>query len=199
MSKAQLSTNFAKHTSKNPLQGLLINNFYSTLVTTIKPLNPKNILDAGCGEGFTLLKLVEKGIGKKLEGIENSQLAIDLSKKVNPQLTIKHGSIYSLPYKDGSFDLVISTEVLEHLDDPKKGISELIRVSNKYLLLTVPNEPWFTMQRILRGKNLLHLGAHPEHVNHWTKNSFEKFLKKNKLNIKKTKLPFSWTMVLAEK
>lgn len=199
MEISKLSTNFSKHSSRNPLQLFLINNFYSDLIALTKPLNPRSIIDAGCGEGFTIMKLMENGIGEKLEGVENSKVAIKLSKRVNPQLSIKYGSVYSLPYKNSSFDLVICTEVLEHLDDPKKGLSELIRVSNKYLLLTVPNEPWFTIQRILRGKNLLHLGAHPEHVNHWTSNSFKKFLKKNGLKIKKTKLPFAWTMVLAEK
>jgi 2-polyprenyl-3-methyl-5-hydroxy-6-metoxy-1,4-benzoquinol methylase len=194
-----LSTNFEKHTNKNPLQKILINNFYANLLKIARPLSPTNILDAGCGEGITLDKLIKNNIGKKLEGIENSEVAIELSKKVNPHLNIKYGSVYSLPYKDASFDLVICTEVLEHLDDPKKGLDELTRVSSKYLLLTVPNEPWFTLQRILRGKNIRHLGAHPEHVNHWTSSSFRKFLKENGLKIKETKLPFAWTMILAEK
>ena len=194
-----LSTNFEKHTNKNLLQKILINNFYANLLRIARPLKPVNILDAGCGEGITLDKLIKNNIGKKLEGIENSEVAIELSKKVNPHLNIKYGSVYSLPYKDASFDLVICTEVLEHLDDPEKGLDELSRVSSKHLLLTVPNEPWFTFQRILRGKNIFHLGAHPEHVNHWTSNSFKKFLKKNGLKIKKTKLPFAWTMILTEK
>lgn len=193
------STNFEKHSSKNPLQKMLIENFYKNLIELSKPLKPNSILDVGCGEGITLNRLIGENIGKKLEGIESSKLAIELSKKINPNLNIKYGNIYSLPYKDGAFDLVICTEVLEHLDNPKKGISELTRVSSKYLLLTVPNEPWFTIQRILRGKNILHLGAHPEHVNHWTSQAFKRFLTKNNLKIKKIKLPFAWTMILAEK
>jgi len=199
MEIASLSTNFSKHSSKNPIQRFLINNFYSDLLAMVKPLNPQRILDAGCGEGFTIMKLMENGIGKRLVGVENSKIAISLSKKVNPQLTIKFGSVYSLPYKDNSFDLVICTEVLEHLNEPEKGLSELVRVSKKYLLLTVPNEPWFTYQRILRGKNLLHFGAHPEHVNHWTVGAFKKFLTKNNVKIKKIRLPFAWTMILVEK
>lgn len=199
MEIANLSTNFSKHSSKNPIQRYLINNFYSDLLVMVKPLNPQSILDAGCGEGFTIIKLMENGIGKKIVGIENSRAAISLSRKVNPQLTIKLGSIYSLPYRDRSFDLVICTEVLEHLDKPEKGLSELVRVSKKYLLLTVPNEPWFTYQRILRGKNLLRFGAHPEHINHWTVGAFKKFLTKNNVKIKKVRLPFAWTMILAEK
>lgn len=46
------------------------------------------------------------------------------------------------PFKNESFDLVTSLEVLEHLpqEDFKRGISELQRVSKKYILITVPNE-----------------------------------------------------------
>lgn len=199
MEIANLSTNFTKHSSKNPLQNLLIKNFYKALISLSKPLKPTSILDAGCGEGFTIIKLTENKIGKKIEGVENSELAIKLSKEINPQLNIKHGDVYSLPYKENSFDLVICTEVLEHLERPKNGLLELIRVAKKHLLLTVPNEPWFTYQRLIRGKNILHFGAHPEHVNHWTSNQFKKFLTENNLKIKKIRLPFAWTMILAEK
>lgn len=194
-----LSSNFEKHTSKNPLQKILIGNFYKNLVELSKPLKPYSILDAGCGEGITLNKLIQNGVGEKLEGIEPLKLAIKLSKKVNPNLKIIQGDIYSLPYRKNSFDLIICTEVLEHLEDPETALEELKRVSKKYLLISVPNEPYFTFQRIIRGKNLLHLGAHPEHVQHWTSEGFKKFLKKNKLKIKKVRRPFAWTMILVEK
>lgn len=82
MEIANLSTNFSKHSSQNPIQNFLIRNFYKELVKLTKPLKPTTILDAGCGEGFTLIKLIENGIGEKLEGIENSQVVIKLSKKV---------------------------------------------------------------------------------------------------------------------
>ncbi|MEX2007361.1 MAG: methyltransferase domain-containing protein [Candidatus Levyibacteriota bacterium] len=199
MEIANLSTNYSKHASRNPLQRLLINNFYSELLSIAKSLEPVSILDAGCGEGFTLVKLIENGIGKKLEGVEYSEIAIKLSKKINPHLNIRFGTVYELPYKDNSFDLVLCTEVLEHLEEPEKALAEIKRVSKKYLLLTVPNEPWFTYQRILRGKNLFQFGAHPEHIQHWTVGKFKRFIKGNGLKIRKTRLPFAWTMVLAEK
>lgn len=194
-----LSSNFEKHTSKNPLQKILIENFYKNLIELSQPLKPFSILDAGCGEGITLNKLINNGIGEKLEGVEPLKLAIKLSKKVNPNLKIIQGDIYSLPYKKNSFDLVICTEVLEHLTNPEDALDELKRVSKKYLLISVPNEPYFTFQRIIRGKNLLHFGAHPEHIQHWTSGGFKKFLKKNRLKIKKVRRPFAWTMILLEK
>ena len=105
MTKTLLSTNFVKHTSKNPIQKFLIKNFYSSLISLIKPLKAESILDAGCGEGFTINKLKENGIGKKIEGMEYSKEAISFGKKLFPHLTIKQGSVYDLPYKDNSFEL----------------------------------------------------------------------------------------------
>ncbi|MDO8639379.1 MAG: class I SAM-dependent methyltransferase, partial [bacterium] len=148
---ADKTSNFEKHASKNPLQKLLIGNFYETLILLSKNLKAKTILDAGCGEGFTLQKFYEAKIGEYLEGIEYSESAIEISKKIHPLLKIKKGDIYKLPYKENFFDLIICSEVLEHLDDPKKALNELKRVSKKYLLLSVPNEPLFTIQRFLRG------------------------------------------------
>lgn len=196
---AELTTNFEKHSSKNPLQQMLLNNYYKEFFRMLMGKKIDSVLDAGAGEGITLRKIKDKEIGKKHEGIEYMDEAIEIGKKVNPDITIKKGNIYDLPYKDETFDLVICTEVLEHLDEPKKALQELRRVSKKYLILSVPNEPWFTFQRIARGKNLLKLGAHPEHVQHWTSVQFTKFVRSNKLKIKEKKLPFAWTLVLAQK
>lgn len=199
MAKRQLSTNFAKHTSKNPVQKFLIKNFYSQLLSLIKPLKPESILDAGCGEGFSLNQLKENNIGKKLEGLEYSKISINLGKKVFPHLNIKKGSVYNMPYKNSSFDLIVCTEVLEHLEDPKKGLLEIMRVSKKYIIFSVPNEPFFMLGNLLRGKNLKRFGNDEDHINHFTIYSFQKLLKKNGLKVRELKLPFPWIMILAEK
>ncbi len=199
MSKRELSTNFAKHTSKNPIQQFLIKRYYLELISLAKPLKPSSVLDAGCGEGFSMNKFMEAGVGKKLEGIEYSKTAIKLGNKSFPDLNIKEGSIYDMPYKNSSFDLVVCTEVLEHLDDVEKGLSELTRVSKKYIVISVPNEPFFMLSNLLRGKNLRRFGNDEGHINHFTIYSFQKLLKKNGLKVKKVKFPYPWILVLAEK
>ncbi|EKD65338.1 MAG: methyltransferase type 11 [uncultured bacterium] len=199
MDKTQLPTNFIKHTTKNPLQKLLINNFYSTLVSLAKPINPNTVLDAGCGEGFTLNKLMSNNIGKSIEGVEYTKEAITLGKKLFPKAKIKSGSIYELPYKNNSFDLVICTEVLEHMEYPQKALLEALRVSKKHIILSVPNEPFFRIANLLTGKYVNEFGNSPGHINHWTFFSFQDFIKKRGIKITKIKLPFPWIIVLAEK
>jgi len=196
MDKTQLPTNYVKHTSKNPLQRFLIESFFSSLVFLAKTLNPKKVLDAGCGEGFSLSKLTANKIGEYLEGIENSKEAIAFGKKLFPKANIKLGSIYDLPYEANYFDLVLCTEVLEHLENPQKALSEIIRVSKKYIILSVPNEPFFRLANFLSGKYVKTFGNSPGHINHWNLFSFQRFIKKQNAKIKTIKLPFPWIMAL---
>lgn len=198
MTKA--TDNYKKHTHRNPIQRFLLWNFFRNLVSLIAAKQVDSILDVGCGEGFTLNRLKEKGIGKELEGIEYLKTAIELGHKMYPDIKIKQGNIYQLPYKDNSFDLVLCTEVLEHLDKPQEGLKELVRVSKKYLVLSVPNEPFFMLAQMVRGKNWSRFGNDIEHINHWTFVSFPKFVKQNsKVKILSRRFPFAWAMLLLEK
>ena len=193
------TSNYQKHTTKNPIGKLFLNNFLNSVVKEIRPLNIDSVLDVGCGEGFTLNRLQREKIGKSFEGIEYDESVIELGRKLYPKLEIKKGDIYKLPYKSNSFDLVVATEVLEHLDYPKKAYKELIRVSKKYVLLSVPNEPFFTIQRIGRLQNLRQLGKHPEHIQMWTIPAFTKFVKIKGVKLVTRKFPIPWTLVVMKK
>ncbi len=199
MTKISPPTNFAKHTNKNPIQKFLIKNYYSSLISLVKPLSAKSILDAGCGEGFTMNKILKSGVGRKIEGIEYSKDAIEYGKKLFPDLKFVQGTVYELPYKNNSFDLVVCTEVLEHLGDPTKALKEMLRVSRKYLIISVPNEPFFMISNFLRGKNLSRLGNDEGHINHWGVVGLKKYLNQNDVKIKKVNLPFPWILILGEK
>lgn len=199
MTKISLPTNFLKHTSKNSIQKFLIKNYYSSLISLVKPLRPESVLDAGCGEGFTMDKISKSGLVKKIEGIEYSKDSIILGKKLFPNLKFTQGTVYELPYKNNSFDLVICTEVLEHLEDPTKALKEMLRVSKKYLIISVPNEPFFMMSNFLRGKNLSRFGNDEGHINHWNPLSLKNYLKKNGLKIEKIMFPFPWIAIMGTK
>jgi 2-polyprenyl-3-methyl-5-hydroxy-6-metoxy-1,4-benzoquinol methylase len=192
------TSNYKKNTTTNPISKFFLDNFTTVLIDELKELKPDSILDAGCGEGFTLDKLQKANVGKKYQGIEYIDAAIQLGKKLHPKIPITKATIYKLPYKANSFDVVLCTEVLEHLEEPERALMELKRVTKKYLVLSVPNEPIFTIQRILRGKNVLGLGAHPEHIQHWSSGAFKQFVQKH-LTILNDKTPLPWTLVVATK
>jgi len=107
-------------------------NFYRALSIKIF-LNPKNCLDVGCGTGRLVHYL--RRLGVEAYGIEISKYALEVAaKEVKPYL--KYGDIVKIPYPNNSFDLVLTFDVLEHLERSKikKAVEETVRVSRKWIL-----------------------------------------------------------------
>lgn len=192
-------TNYQKHQTTNPIQRFLLDRFNKRLVEYIRDCRDvHNILDVGCGEGFSLSLIKKSGILATLSGIDASRVALALGKKEFPDLDLSHGDIYKLKAKDRAFDLVLCTEVLEHLTYPDKALEELKRVSRKYVIISVPHEPWFMLANFLRGKYLSRFGNHPEHINHWTRGGIARLLTSHGYTILRISNPFAWTIVLAK-
>ena len=96
------------------------------------------ILDVGCGKGFLLFELLKILPGLKVTGLDISEYAINNSKaEVKPFLQI--GDAKKLPFKDNSFDLVISINTIHNLYcfDMLNSLKEIERVgkANKYLVV----------------------------------------------------------------
>ena len=87
----------------------------------------RKILDAGCGEGITLEKLVRRFPDADVQGIDVDPENVVICREHG--LPVTQASLYELPYDDGVFDTSILLEVLEHLDHPEKAVSELARVT----------------------------------------------------------------------
>ena len=96
------------------------------------PGTVRTILDVGCGDGALTVRLAEEW---DVTGADMSAVALEHVKTAAVQ-----ASATDLPFADGSFDLVLSSEMLEHLSpgDYGRAISEMSRVTRRYLLLTVP-------------------------------------------------------------
>ena len=196
MNKKKLTFTQQKYYSSNQLRRFFIKRFLKKILEEIKNKKVINILDIGCGEGQSD-KYFLKNLPKiKITGIDVDDKAISEAKSNCPKMIVKKNNIYNLSFKDKSFDLVISLEVLEHLSNPQKALKEIKRVSNKFII-SVPYEPYFSLLSFLSGKYLRNLGRHPEHLQVWNKKSFSNFIKKE-LPKAKIKTLFPWLVAEGE-
>ena len=74
------------------------------------------VLDVGCGEKPYFPFFAERA---------DEYIGVDLAENPHAEL---HGAIENLPVEDGSFDVVLCNQVLEHCDDPAQAVRELHRV-----------------------------------------------------------------------
>jgi SAM-dependent methyltransferase len=96
-------------------------------------LEPRTVLEVGPGAGLVTDWLRRSGI---------EVITLDLDPALEPDV---QGSVTKLPFEDGSFDVVLCCEVLEHLpfDDSRRAMSEIARVSHKAAVISVPDQrPW---------------------------------------------------------
>lgn len=89
---------------------------------------PKNILDVGCASGWMLSKISEKYPKAQCTGIDVYKKAIEYGQKLYKNLRLISVDAHKLPFKDKFFDLVICTELLEHVENPQKVLSEIKRI-----------------------------------------------------------------------
>lgn len=112
----------------SPLQRLWHTNKLKTLCSLIDN-SPKKIIDVGCASGWFLSQVHSKFPSAQCVGVDVYKKAINWGKVQYPYLTLQTADVHKLPYKDNSFDVVISAEVLEHVVDPIKVLKEMKRVA----------------------------------------------------------------------
>jgi 2-polyprenyl-6-hydroxyphenyl methylase/3-demethylubiquinone-9 3-methyltransferase len=101
----------------------------------------KRLLDAGSGTGWFSKYAVMRGA--KVSSLDvGVNILAQVAKKCKNDRAV--GSVLEIPFQEGHFDIVLSTEVIEHTPDPPKAIQQMHLVLRKggVLVLTVPNRVW---------------------------------------------------------
>jgi ubiquinone/menaquinone biosynthesis C-methylase UbiE len=97
----------------------------------------ERVLDVGCGEGrhsweaCKLNNCLVYALDLKPDNLKKAHYALYLMEQkgeVRGKWLLTRGNITSLPFRDGSFDKIICSEVLEHIIDDRQAIKELVRV-----------------------------------------------------------------------
>jgi ubiquinone/menaquinone biosynthesis C-methylase UbiE len=148
----------------NLKQSISDNDFIRTLVQSllimgdsIRPIVQKPIvsqfignhlhqyaLDAGCGRGLYTRILIKRA--QKVAALDYSEESVNtLKRRLGhlPHLSLHVGSADNLPFEAEQFDLVLHCEVLEHIENDRKVLSELFRVLQPggRLIISVPVPP----------------------------------------------------------
>jgi len=106
-------------------------------------IKDKTVLDTGCGCGYGSYYLAEEG-AKKVVGVDISEEAIEYSKEhyKDEKLEFKVMDCTNLSFPDNSFDVVVSFELIEHIPEYKRHLSEVQRVLRKegVFIISTPNK-----------------------------------------------------------
>lgn len=189
---------YDKYGSRNPLVRHLMGGFVSAFNELIQPLPVERCLEVGCGEGQLTMHLKELKKEMVIWGSDLSEEILRVAACMDYDCGFIAASVESLPFKTGAFDLVVACEVLEHVAQPHEALTEIARVSNSYVLVSVPWEPIWRVLNLLRRSYLTRWGNTPGHINHWSRQGFIRLLEPH-LTILKIKTPLPWTMALCQK
>jgi len=146
----------------------------------------RRVLDAGCGSGYGTAELANAATVVAMD-ISADAMAHARSAFARPGVYFLRGACESLPFADGSFDLLVAFEVIEHLKGWREMLTEARRVlrPSGVLLVSTPNKAWYTESRAAAGPNPYHvrefeygefeaaLEATFPHVHLWSQNHSE--------------------------
>ena len=132
-------------------------------------LKEKVILDVGCGKGLNgyLIRVTRDVEGSTLIGLDINKEYLSFCRTFNTYTKLVEQKLPKLPFKDKSVDLLICTEVIEHLKkkDGERLLKEIDRVCRGRAIVSTPNILFDTLPNELEDA----------HHSIWGKDNFEKF------------------------
>lgn len=115
------------------------NSRIKNIFSYLKDLKGKRCLDIGCGGGFFVNDMSQKGA--LVTGIDYSRAGIIFAKERFPQLDFRIGSVYNLDvFEPNTFDVITLLDVIEHISDKNKALSEIKRVLKPEGLLIITTD-----------------------------------------------------------
>ena len=206
--------NFERYYQKNKTYISFTDVRLGKIISLVKEINPKSLLDIGCGSGYLLDQLSETVISHNLWGIDVYYI------KKNKKWNYKKADITNaVPFKSNSFECLILGEVIEHVPDPDFLLKECYRVLKKggVMIISTPNlvswanrllvllgiQPLFTetSNEINLGRRFKILGQGEKtqgHLKIFTSRSLTEILEKEKFKMKeKYGVPFFFPFPLS--
>jgi len=129
------------------------------MIAQYAPLEGRRILDTGCGLGIYVRAF--RRFSDEVYGVDLDPDKIALARGELPNLQV--ASAECLPFENSSFDVVLSHEVWEHVNDDRAAAREAVRVLRPggRLVVFVPNRLWFLETHGVYWRGEYHFGNIP--------------------------------------
>lgn len=140
----EMSIDYDAHVKYKPYEAYRNEEIIKTFLELIPKNKKLKILDVGCGTGeYTIAEFGKVLKGCTFHGLDFSKGMIKEAKRLLPKSYFKVGDAHNLPYKNNSFDLVVSRQALEHFIGPQKVVREMARVTKKGGKVIISTPSWF--------------------------------------------------------
>jgi ubiquinone/menaquinone biosynthesis C-methylase UbiE len=149
----QVAMRYHKARTKKETRGWLYNEYLEMPATLslIENARGKKILEVGCGTGLYARRLLKKGA--KVYGIDISEAMLEIARKEVKKAEFKLASVEKIPYKSGSFDIVLAPLMLGYLPKWGKAFKEISRVLKpKGVFIFSVDNPIFSVRKKIRVK-----------------------------------------------
>lgn len=158
------------YSSRNPIVRLIHLGRLDAIVRQVPPAASLRLLDAGCGEGHLLERLHLKYPHYRYHGVDVTEVSLKRACQRCSFAEFKRANLIQTGFPDQFFDLITSTEVIEHIYEYRAVITEILRILRPggLLIITYPNEALWTLGRFFLGRRPVKV---PDHVNSFTPNS----------------------------
>jgi SAM-dependent methyltransferase len=188
---------FDKYNTKNFFYRFLVRRFLAQVRRLAHGMGAAQVLEMGCGEGHLARALLDGWDGATLVACDVALEIVQEARQLGGRPVFHAADACRLPFRDGSFDVVVMCEVMEHLVRPDLALGEACRVARRACLLSVPREPVWRLLNVLRGAYWSEFGNTPGHVQWWSKSAFLDFVRQRG-SLLATASPFPWTIALIE-
>ena len=103
----------------------------------------ERVLDIGCGPGFLAAEMAEEvGADGRVHGIDPSDSMLAIARHSPTPVDYGRGDALALPFEDEQFDVAVSTQVYEYVDDIEGALVEALRVLRPGGRLLVLDTDW---------------------------------------------------------
>jgi SAM-dependent methyltransferase len=191
-----IGTSSDKYDSANPLARWLVGRFDAAVSDLAARADPETVLEVGCGEGH-IVELLLAATKARIHATDISPTCVAEARAnvTSDRVTFAAENLMTMAPPENPPQMVVCCEVLEHLDDPERGLDALAAMKAEHYLLSVPHEPLWRILNFSRGAYMKDWGNSPGHLQHWSKRGFLRFIGRHFTPVA-VRSPTPWTMVL---